>query len=306
MSLDPVQSSFYSLHFKVAFNVKKGMEFQDWFVLLAGYAFGPDFEEVRPYGPKGDLKCDGRKISTGTIFQSYAPYLMKDTDLSAKIVEDFKGAHKNWGDAMKGWVLVHNDGRGLPPAGTIALDALRKEHPSILIEVWSEPELHAIHTTIPLSGQEALYGFAPSLRLVDGLALADLVPIIESLAMAEPSAVDPPLHPPSVDKLRKNHLSSEAAVLLQMGRRKSGLVSVFFKRGARVELGEKIAQAFRDRYALLRELGLPADAMFAQFQDYAGAKGNPKTQGAALAVITYFFDSCDIFEDPDAPEPLPS
>lgn len=29
--------------------------------------------------------------------------------------------------------------------------------------------------------------------------------------------------------------------------------------------------------------------------------GDPKRQGAALAVLSYFFESCDIFEDPTAP-----
>jgi len=28
--------------------------------------------------------------------------------------------------------------------------------------------------------------------------------------------------------------------------------------------------------------------------------GDPKRQGAALAVLSYFFESCDIFEDPVA------
>ena len=71
--MDEVQEAFYRLGFRVAFLEKKGTEFQDLFVRLAGYAFGPDFEAVRPYGKQGDFKCDGRRVSTGTIFQCYAP-----------------------------------------------------------------------------------------------------------------------------------------------------------------------------------------------------------------------------------------
>ena len=299
-NLDAVQASFYTLHFKNAFHEKKGTAFQDWFVLLAGHVFGPDFEEVRPYGPKGDLKCDGRRISTGTIFQSYAPYLLKESDLAAKIKEDFSGAVKHWGKGMRVWTLVHNDARGLPPAGTVLLDQFRKDYPDVILEVWSEPELLALHNQTPLESLIHLYGYAPSLALVERLALGDLIPIIEGLALAVPNAVDPPLQPPSLDKLEKNKLSDEAALLLQIGRRKSDLVRTFFKKGARVDLGERIAQAFREHYAMLKALGLPSDRIFAHFQDYAGAKGgDPQVQGAALAVLTYFFDSCDIFEDPD-------
>ena len=71
--MDEVQSAFYQLRFREAFLEKKGTEFQDWFVRLASHAFGSDFEAVRPYGKQGDLKCDGRRISTGTIFQVLCP-----------------------------------------------------------------------------------------------------------------------------------------------------------------------------------------------------------------------------------------
>ena len=144
-----------------------------------------------------------------------------------------------------------------------------------------------------------VYGFAPSMKVVENLALADLVPVLDTLERSEPSAVDPPLTPPSVKKLEKNGLSAEAGILLQMGRRKSDLVGLYFRRGARPDLGERIAQAFRERYALLKALDLPADGIFWNFQEYAGSNGDPQRQGAALAVITYFFDACDIFEDPD-------
>ena len=100
--------------------------------------------------------------------------------------------------------------------------------------------------------------------------MQDLVPIIEALSRAEPSVTDPPLTPPSLQKLERNSLSSDAAVLLQMGRRKSDLVRTFFARGSRPDLGEHIAQAFREHYQTLKSLGLSADSIFRSLQEYAG------------------------------------
>ncbi len=297
-SMDPVQQSFYVLHFKAAFHEKKGTAFQDWFVQIAGHAYGPDFDEVRPYGKQGDLKCDGRLLSAKTVFQSYAPYLMKDTELITKIDEDFQGAVENWKGWIESWIFVHNDARGLPPAVTIQLDGLRKQNPKVHIEVWSEPELLKLAQRMDLTSHQLMFGYAPSLAVVDRLVLNDLVPIIEALSRAKPSVMNPPLTPPSLLKLERNALSTDAAVLLQMGRRKSDLVQTFFLRGPRPDFGEQIAQAFRERYTILKGLGLPADSIFKSFQDYAGGNGDPQRQGAALAVITYFFDACDIFEDP--------
>jgi len=76
-------------------------------------------------------------------------------------------------------------------------------------------------------------------------------------------------------------------------------VATFFARGPRPDLGEHIAQAFREHYQTLKNLELPADSIFRHLQEYAGGNGDPRRQGAALAVVTYFFDACDIFEDPN-------
>lgn len=67
--MDLVSEAFLALHFRTAFLEKKGTEFQDWFAKLASDAHGADFEIVRPYGNQGDWKCDGRMVSTGTVFQ---------------------------------------------------------------------------------------------------------------------------------------------------------------------------------------------------------------------------------------------
>jgi hypothetical protein len=85
--MDELQQSIYVLRFRLAFHTLQGTAFQDWFVQLAGHAFGADFEEVRPYGTQGDLKCDGRRISTKSVYQCYAPDLMKDVNLIAKVTD---------------------------------------------------------------------------------------------------------------------------------------------------------------------------------------------------------------------------
>jgi hypothetical protein len=38
-----------------------------------------------------DLKCDGRHVGTKSICQCYAPYLVEDFELIAKVNEDFHG-----------------------------------------------------------------------------------------------------------------------------------------------------------------------------------------------------------------------
>ena len=297
--MDEVQTAFYRLQFRLAFLEKKGTEFQDWFVRLASRAFGPDFEAVRPYGNRGDLKCDGRRISTDTVFQCYAPYEMKEGPLNAKIEGDFAGACGNWGGNMSEWILVHNDDRGLPPSSNQLLDRLRRSHPEVTIEVWTEPRLQALADRLPLADQQALFGFAPSKSGMETLAIADLQPVIHQLQFMDPEPGEEPLTPPSRNKLEKNRLSSDAAALLRVGRRKEALVETWFRKNRRPDLGERIAEAFRRRYAELHDSGRSADQVFGHLQQYAGMGGEPARQAAVLAVLSYFFERCDIFEDPE-------
>ena len=296
--MDEVQAAFYQVLFHVAFLEKKGTEFEDWFVKLARHAIGSDFEPVGAYGKQGDLKCDGRRISTKTIFQCYAPHQRNAQRLNRKITHDFCGAYKHWGN-MAEWVLVHNDMRGLPPSSIQLIDQLRENYPQVKIEVWLEPELQELAAALPLTAQRAIFGFAPSKTGMEILMLDDVKPVIDALQQTDPEPGEEPLTPPSVDKLEKNSLSEDAASLLQVGRRKEGLVESWFSRSPNAELGERIAEAFRRRYAQLRESNRSADGIFTHLQQYAGTGGEPKQQNAALAVLSYFFERCDIFEDPE-------
>ena len=148
-----------------------------------------------------------------------------------------------------------------------------------------------------MADQQALFGFAPSKSGMETLTLEALQPVIDELRRMEPEPGQEPLAPPSVDKLAKNALSEDAASLLRVGRRKDALVDAGFRKNRSADLGKRIAEAFRQRYAQLRRNGRSPDEIFKHLQQYAGMGGDPRWQAAALAVLSYFFERCDIFED---------
>ena len=294
--MDKVQKSFYGLQFRIAFLEKKGTEFQDWFCKLASYAWGEDFEAVRPYGSQGDFKCDGRRISTRAIIQCYAPLATRENPLNKKIREDFLGAKEHWPN-MAQWIFVFNDNSGLPPTSIQLLDRLRAENPDIDIHLWTEAKLRGLAEAMPAHAWEDIFGLAPSQDRFESLALEDIQPLIEELARLEPKPGQEPLDPPSVEKLERNALSADAAELLKLGRRKEALVEKYFQNAVLPDLGERIAVAFRHRYAQLKADALSADQIFSELQRFTDMADSPARQGAALAVLSYYFERCDIFED---------
>ena len=291
--MDEIQRHFYRLECHIAFLGKKGTEFQDWFVRLAGYSL-EGFEAVRPYGRMGDLKSDGWQPGTRTIFQCYAPYDMTADKLNKKILTDFKGACKHWNLAR--WVFVHNDTRGLPPTTIRLLDELRSG--PVTIEVWAEPKIQELAGTLSLDKQEFMFGIAPSVSAIRDISLADLKEVLANLAQAKPQPGEEPMAPPHVEKIAKNSLSDGVVALLTAGRRKEMLVERYLRGGVDVTLGERIAEAFRHRYAELKKVARSPDDIFYGLQLYAGGMAaSPNRQAATLAVLTYFFERCDIFED---------
>jgi hypothetical protein len=300
---DSIQKSIYHLHFRAVFAESKGAAFQDFFVKIAGHTYGADFEEVRPYGNLGDLKCDGYRRSTKSVFQCYAPLEMKDGPLLKKIDVDFNGAVGHWQANMVEWRLVHNSVDGLSGDATKLLITLRAQNPNLSIEPWSKAELEEMVLGLKLNSLIAIFGLAPSTTEMNSLTLHDLKPVIDRLARQQPPPVAD-MTPPSPDKVKGNDLSDDVVSLLIAGRRKMPLLRTYLTNGPNVVKGEQIAQQFRTHYKELKETGYRGDDIYRKLQDYAGGmKGDPREQAAVFAVLSYYFDSCDIFENPPGYKP---
>ena len=295
--MDDTQRFAYGLKFENAFLRERGKAFETLFARIMAHAFPGDFQPVRPYGPKGDLKCDGFRASDGTVFQCYAPDAMKLEPLLAKVDEDFAGALVHWTTKMLRWEFVHNDCRGLPAEAVKKLAALNAANPNVALAVWGEAELRLIAMSLALHQLEDLFGAVPSGRVLEKLDFEALRPVLLAIQRQEPDA-EPSLVAPSAAKLERNALSQDAAGLLRQGRRREQLVEAFFAGWPDPDLGEEIAQAFRVRYQALKAVGLSPDDIFGELQAFAGGMtGEPARQGAVLAVLSYFFERCDIFED---------
>lgn len=299
--MDALQRALYWSRFRAAFLERKGSAFQDWFGDLAEFALGSDFERIRPYGAEGDFKADGRTLSDQTVYQCYAPETLRQDRLIAKIKDDFAGAVGHWSGWMRRWVFVHNDLRGLPPRTLQTLDELRASHQSIEVEIWSRAALTRLADRMDLLGWEALFDVVPSRTDGEAVATEDVAEVIRHLQQAEPPSGEEPMQPPSVDKIAKNELSPEVQELLRIGQRKDPLVKRFLEKHHRPELGERIAEAFRRRYGELKERERSPDDIFLGLQRAFGDRGTPKREVASLAVLSYLFYRCDIFEDPEAP-----
>lgn len=296
MKPDQLQRAFYGLAFRSAYLDKRGSAFQDWFVKMAGHAYGADFEEVKPFGPQGDHKCDGLRKSLGMLFQCYAPDRFEDTKVIAKITADFWGAIAHWPGTLKAWTFVHNDRNGLSPSVTKCLINIRHDKPDVLIEPWSDTELYNLAMGLEVHQLEDIFGSAPSMPALENVGFEQLQPVVSAIQRCRPDP-NAKLTPPSENKIEHNRLSVDAADLLRLGRRKEARVQDYINKMVRPDVAEEIAEAIRQQYLSLHSLRLEPDEIFGYLQKFIGVQGEPSRQAAALAILCYFFERCDIFED---------
>jgi hypothetical protein len=129
------------------------------------------------------------------------------------------------------------------------------------------------------------------------LGLADLAPVLDQLALL-PVRDDPDLRPVPANKVQRNLLSAQVANLLKAGMSRADLVAKYF--GAQPTRQDQLSESFRVKYQSLRNQGLAPDELFVELQRFAGGPtiSSAGHQNAVLAVLAYFFETCDIFERP--------
>jgi len=260
------------------------------------HRFPVDFIQVKPYGNQGDLKCDGYDKASEIVFQVYAPGEFKEAKLRKKIREDFEGACKHWQNHMTKWVLVHNGIDGLPPYAVQLLLELEKTS-GVKIEEWAEAKLRTIVFELEEHQLTSIFGPAPSKSTFANLEFEELESVVEDLAKLEP---DPLLavSAPSPQKLSANSLSDVRADLLKIGRQRERLVQDYFEEMDTPDRGNQIAAAIRQKYSMLKSQATESNKIFDELHAWVGAGSSDiDKQAASLAVLSYFFERCDIFED---------
>nr|VFJ44048.1 MAG: hypothetical protein BECKDK2373B_GA0170837_100719 [Candidatus Kentron sp. DK] len=298
-----LQDAYYEQRFENLFLRAKGNEFQAFFERLMGLAYKANFMACRPWGREGDRKNDGFLKSERRLFQVYAPNEMEAKKAIAKITEDFEGAKVHWGKHFDKWAFVHNAMDGLPPHTHGLILDFEKDNPGIELEPWGLEELRLVFRKLSPEDLASWFGPAPTEETKTKLGFKEIQVVLESLAgKALPADATVKAVPPG--KIKANDLSESVATLIKNGMMKTPLVSAFLDAWHDETLGDRLAVAFRKRYEHLRETVRP-NRIFSKLQTWIGGseRGAPEHEMAVLTVLAYYFERCDIFEEPKDTRP---
>jgi ABC-3C protein len=296
--MDDLTRAWYGDKIELALRKKSEQEYEDQFNKIMQAIHGDDFVPIKAAGSEGDWKADGYLTTEKTVFQSYAPSSgMNKPKLLGKIDRDLPGAIIHWGKNIENWALIHNSWEGLPPYAVNQLEEYKVKFPQIGIEHWGPEIIKSKALSLPRSTLIDLFGPAPTMQDVHNLTHTPIKTLLKAIAKKD-EAPEAEVLPVAVDKLEYNQLSTDIEALLRIGRTREALVQDLIDTWPDPQYGEDLAEVFRNRYKNLKAEDARPNEIFDQLKEFAGGNSfQSDHQVAALAVLSYFFSRCDIFEN---------
>lgn len=274
-------------------------EFEAWFAEMAQAVFGTDFELIKAGGKRGDKKSDGRRISTETIFQCYAPESPSTfaSNAPAKIKDSFPEVTQIWPE-MKEWVFLHNNPGGITTATSDTLEDLRKEHPEIEIRTATRRFLKDnLHDKLSLQQLAHIY---PEGRLdVENVKMEDVRPLLRKIIQecGQKFGDEQFGEIPHPDKIEHNKLSPSSKGDLRRALAHIDVVRRYLDSLSNPQNASIVQLGLQDRYKNLVDLGYDSDEVLGFLIESIKTDPSSNQHSAALVIVAYFFDSCDIFEN---------
>ncbi|MDW0111587.1 hypothetical protein QT711_00225 [Sporosarcina saromensis] len=302
--MDKIQRLFFEMKFDLFFYKERGNGFEDLFARIMKAKHKHDFIEVKTWGNKGDLKCDGYLQSEGIIFQVYAPNQINGSKLVAKFEEDYEKAMIHWNGIVYQWIFVQNAKDGVLGIDAVTLNEIEKykikEKVAIPILLWGIDEIKEIVFSLPAKEIISIFGEVPTMDDLSSLQIKHIEPFLMPFrVMSEGYISDIEIKEVPQNKIQINYLSEYIQDLLKIGMRKAHLIEKIISLGHEVDAVQNLSVAFQEKYKILKkEYKENTDQIFYELRDFAGYKyvKNPTDEIAILTILAYLFENCTIFE----------
>jgi hypothetical protein len=305
MDADEIDWAWQQMHLHVRLRDSDGDAFETLFQDIGKALWGTAFHPTIPMGSRGDLKCDGWRSDVGHVYQCYGPrYGQANVNEALKKVdEDFRGAKDHWKGLLKKWWFVVGLYRDKVPSEVSRLMAELTNELNVPSDILHRGDIVTLARDIEAGIRAKLFGGrAPGSG--DMTRRATYENIGRALAYIRADLTRSPLEsiplPTGIDaKVAFNMLPDSVRHFFSISAAAAKRVEKYIRDRADPDEGARMAAGFTARYEQLRSEGAEPAEAYQQLLIFAGgATGDPDREVAALAIVTHFFSTCQIFEQP--------
>lgn len=269
-----------------------------------------DFRPIKPQGRKGDQGNDGFIPEKGRYFQVYAPekYDEKVADAVKKVKADFDRIIKNWNEdyPITDFRFVFNDKyNGAYPDIEHALTEIRKSHKLVTAKPFLAKDLEREFFKLSKTDiHDVLGGIIPRSDFIQDIDYAALTGVLQHLVDSRAPIRDATRNvvPGFEAKIKFNDVHRAAPFLITGNYQNSAVDDYFDMHGdyTRSFIRDYMARAYQVSRAdsAVKTNTTKGDRTFFKLLDEITPDASAQVQDAAIVLIAYFFEKCDVFEEP--------
>jgi len=282
-----------------------GNAFQDFFHDLMCLRYN-DFLDIRTAGRLGDMSSDGLALVGRKLYSCYGPETVDPGNAIGKIRDDLLKAQKKRAGQFDTFVFVHSDRRGMHPVVSAELARLSALHPDVKFENFGYRKLRDEACKLEQAEVEDLLGQPlPVQEVRYRVELEEIAPLLAHLRRStQTQRPDEHISTVSQEKLTFNAFGDDTQDELRRAIIRSNVIDEYYSDGYRVTERDEVAAAFRAEFDRIRVLVPDAHPDELLYQMELFLLGNLSSRiperRAALVVLGYFFESCDLFDDVSA------
>lgn len=295
-------------YFKLKIYQKDGYEFQNFFTSIMN-KYDSEFTPIKTQGNIGDRKNDGYIPSKGIYYQVYAPEKIDATEAISKIENDLDGLIEYWNDKcpVKEFNFVMNDKyKGAYPTINAKILEVGKKY-NITAKLLLASQIENIF--FQLKDEEIIEILGNIISVpIENLSFSSLNDVIEGIMKMPFKTNDSLIAPAEMEeKIKFNNLNEEVSKILNEHSIYIGQLEEYFSNKGDFEK-EKVQQILTGIYeeAIKKISNNETDSNSIRFfyivDKITPSKNNISIMNAIYILMSYYFEACDIFLNPNNKE----
>lgn len=284
--------------FQLKIHKANGQEFENIFTSIMSYRY-LEFQQIKPWGADGDRKNDGYIRSKGIFFQVYAPEEISKSYNTAvrKVENDFHILLEKWNGVNEFYFVVNDKYQGINAACDQTMESIRLSNNLTQAGFKTAKDLEDWLFSLNDDQITAIIGFLPDPAKIqlDYSILSEVLRHI--MAISLPTAQDSPINLPDWDrKITFNGLTDLPAKYLNNGFLQIGALDEYLSNNSNT-FADEVKTKLREIY--MKFCGdFSGDDLFWELVNTISTRAESSIQSAAIILISKYFETCDVFEEP--------
>jgi hypothetical protein len=276
-----------------------GQIFEDIFSVIMNYA-ETDFQQIKPWGNIGDRKNDGYIKTKGIFYQVYAPEDIRKsyTNVVSKLKKDFDGLKAQWTPVNEFYFVVNDKDNGVNADCEKIIQEIKISHNLNNAGILTVKHLENILFELEDDQIFSITGFIPdpaNIKQLDFSILNEVIGHIMKLPLNEGDKSKIVL-PDWNEKIYLNGLSEFVSRLLNNGFFQVHYLDKYLKNNSDF-LADSLRDKMNEVYSQEKE-NKSGDELFLAIINSASPKAEYMYQTSVIVIMSKYFETCDIFEEP--------